>query len=72
MDYYGRIVSKSNQLLLLTRNGATFVSELLDISKMQQIKVTVMSPNHYQQLITFQLQSISHIEIVNFLILRQG
>lgn len=47
---------------------ATFVSELFDISKTQQINVTVMSPNRYQQLITFQLQSISQIDIVNFLI----
>ena len=47
---------------------ATFVSELFDISKMQQINATVMLPNRYRQLITSQLQSTSQIVMRKFLI----
>lgn len=56
--------------MLLIRNLATFVSELFDISKMQQIYATVMLPNRYRQLITSQLQPTSQIVMRKFLIRR--
>lgn len=45
------------------------VFQCLKVCKAQQIIEVDLSPNHYLQLITSQLQSITPIDIKNFLIL---